>query len=1294
MSICTVLDANTQKFQDILGDNAAASNAVAWSNLNFDGGNIDTKVNKALSFIDRFKNFAPTNKTQANGVVKSLLEKHLIYPIKTNAGTHYGVNHPEIVELILKNKGNVIFSAYGNISDDTYGKKYNYLYVKEPVKRDESFMADFDESTKKQLNSVGSGMLGFALMATDGIVSSEKVNQTVDTIVEKIARRVINGENLNKQDIQDELDTYYNTFLDIKDEYTESGSQKGIDHVGSYLNNWDNLEQMVFNALKRRSGLSFKNGIESKKLDDTVISDEESIKENNEDIDLDGGDKSQGNYSDNYSLTLDSKAGLSGKLKLFLSTLENGESHYLTGESLFEKFDTVYNSLNAFLAGTEPSIYEMIERLKEFQEYEWIGNLIEKLNEAKAINHETGLPNNMTLIKQFVTAMNKHYIDMSYVQWINESQGSTLKVMGDNANSRMRVVISDWQQRLEQSGLINVNEFGIRTYNPQYAKEVLSRFNDIFNSGFESTPQQIYDALNSVGVKLSYTTIQRLLDGNYQFGKRKFDKDSKDQLFSEKDSHSPIANIYKTIKAISQIEGNVEVGEDNKYDIFSNGSVKVLASFEAKYSKHLYSNSHRSGTKTVFSYTNDKFIIDRMYELTRGYTTGNKDNFKLIEELSKDIFAEKSYWLGQLKQAMGDNPTPEQLAFSEALQFGYLSLNPIKKESGKDGDRGLSDMSVQEIIAIKLGLLHNNDLKISGRRAGKLFYPTMSDKTNMITIQSLIRDGIKYENGSVDNDTVEYLYDKVVSAEMNRMWEVQKQTNNYTKSTNIEGYDTGSRYFYTVPELNILKSIFKKTDAGVRILKPENELTDDNIQEIKDELKSSLNLMIRAQIEEFKDNKIGFVAGEKNLQFIDSKHATNVSGWYGRKLTNEETSNAVAADFAVNYFLHNANVAQLFHGDYAQYFKGDFSEFEKTFENAKHSIADAYNLIKPTFDNLGKRLAADLAPGYEADFGSKTNLRITVSKDRKMKSLAIDYIDKVYRKKEQNRTDAERAATKAWNDINTSDAQSWTTLDFHIDTLFNFGNKNITEQEYYQLKAKVAKSKQTGNNLDFTEKEWAIVLQPTKPIYANNRQVGLNNNKSIGVRNYIKTSSFPLIPQLVKGTELESVMKVMEKNGVDMHVFESGYKVGATDMHKVGDNYVDGKIKIFNKDGSINEENVNLLGTDGNFIDLDIRGFKIQQEVPYHDHPGVVNRGTQESKLLFSNIKHINGFKYNQSGINNIKDVEVLSDIESPKIEGESFSEMKKRVASNINIRKRKEIADKYGIIQNKTYSFSEIKEL
>lgn len=443
MSICTVLDNNTQKFQDILQDNAAASNAVAWSNNNFEGKDIDSKVNKALDFINKLKDSNPKTKLQADKIIKQLLDKHLIYQVKAGGGVHYGTNFPELIESIISNKKSVIFCANGNISNDTTKGNYNYLYSKNPIKQNESFMADFDKKTTEALSSVGEGMLGFALMSTDNIVSSDKVNQTVDTIVEKIARRVITGENLTKQDIQDELDTYYNTFLDIKDEYEANNSEIGVNHTNSYLENWDNLEQMVFNALKRRSGLSFKNGIDSKQLDDTTIQDEDSVKANNDEIDLDGADKSQGNYSDNFAVTLDSKAGLSGKLKLFLSTLENGDSHYLTGESLFENFDTVYNTLNAFLAGSDPDIYGMIERLKEFNDYKWVQSLITKLNEAKAINNETGFPNNMTLIKQFVTAMNKHYIDMSFVQWINSFAGSELKVMGDNANSRQRVILAD-----------------------------------------------------------------------------------------------------------------------------------------------------------------------------------------------------------------------------------------------------------------------------------------------------------------------------------------------------------------------------------------------------------------------------------------------------------------------------------------------------------------------------------------------------------------------------------------------------------------------------------------------------------------------------------------------------------------------------------------------------------------------------------------------------------------------------------------------------------------------------------
>jgi ribosomal protein S7 len=59
-----------------------------------------------------------------------------------------------------------------------------------------------------------------------------------------------------------------------------------------------------------------------------------------------------------------------------------------------------------------------------------------------------------------------------------------------------------------------------------------------------------------------------------------------------------------------------------------------------------------------------------------------------------------------------------------------------------------------------------------------------------------------------------------------------------------------------------------------------------------------------------------------------------------------------------------------------------------------------------------------------------------------------------------------------------------------------------------------------------------------------------------------------------------------------------------------------------------------------------------------------------------------------------VEEILIIDKNEIPKKDGESFSEMQKRVTQNINIRKRIKIADKNNIIQGKSYSYSEIKEI
>jgi len=185
-----------------------------------------------------------------------------------------------------------------------------------------------------------------------------------------------------------------------------------------------------------------------------------------------------------------------------------------------------------------------------------------------------------------------------------------------------------------------------------------------------------------------------------------------------------------------------------------------------------------------------------------------------------------------------------------------------------------------------------------------------------------------------------------------------------------------------------------------------------------------------------------------------------------------------------------------------------------------------------------------------------------------------------------------------------------------------------------------------------------LILQPTKPIYSNNDQQPLGENTNIGVRKYIKTSSFPLIPQLVKGSELETIMRAMEKGKVDLHVFQSGFKVGMNSTHKKGGKTVDKRLQLFGDDGLINLEHVNELSNNDNHMLIDIKGFKIQQEVPYHDHPGDVNKGTQESKSLFTNIRHIAGFKYEGK--------ENLSGADLEKIYNQKYKELYREAAEKL----------------------------
>ena len=97
----------------------------------------------------------------------------------------------------------------------------------------------------------------------------------------------------------------------------------------------------------------------------------------------------------------------------------------------------------------------------------------------------------------------------------------------------------------------------------------------------------------------------------------------------------------------------------------------------------------------------------------------------------------------------------------------------------------------------------------------------------------------------------------------------------------------------------------------------------------------------------------------------------------------------------------------------------------------------------------------------------------------------------------------------------------------------------------------------------------------------------------------------------------------------------------------------------------------------------------LQSTVDYKIKPGV-----QE---LFESNPELANAVYEALAFKDISKQEELLTIDEKEIpgkEGESFSEMNRRVIQNINIRKRLEIAAKNNIVQGKSYSFLELKKI
>jgi hypothetical protein len=988
-------------------------------------------------------------------------------------------------------------------------------------------------------------------------ISTEEQNSLVGFLSQKIIEEAENQRVEGKEgpiSVKPIFNKLRKDLEGVKSYYKEKGLKRKLEKVNKVLDQFEKLQEITAEYLSV---------LKTGRVSEASADENEGILERT-------------SFSDDFNFTLDSKTTASAQLRQFFGfTHYDVENTNSVGLPAVVDFDTVYNTLHEILAN-QPSDYgTMIQVMEDYSDaFPWMKDIIKKLEEADE-----------SIQNEFVSDMAKHAITMRFVLWQKNSDG-TYRLLDQNANSSsiQKRIMAIWNSNLKgvgtQSNLISIDaESGEYIYNEDKAEELIEQakeWSKLSNEDIKQIPFEDLSAwLGNFGIVLSDKTYRDLKIGRlYNNGKL---------YYSEviKSNRGPIQALASELN--KAITGKVTL-TGTEADLLRDSAVRALAKLEAKNSYNTYSNSFNAGGKTVYTYTNNKYLTNRVRDLL-------SDDQKLLKELKEISFSKDSLWLNEL---LSDDGTSLDPTIKTTLGIDYLSLEALKQLFSPSKDnRKLNNLTAAEQELIKVALFQHNSTVKDGRRKASFFYPTMSDKSTMMIVNALAYN-LGFENIldiSINKEATDLLFNALVLPEINRI-------NAAKKDSNIDGYEPS--YFYFLPALNTLEISVAGVVKTVRdhaIDNLENVTSEEARTQIGTELKNIFKTLVEEKLEDWENLGIGQFNDQNKFDFLNKDYMQKVVKARGK----DAKIIYAAADYVFNNLIANSETFKLFIGDPAQYAK-------KITTNEDGTIN-----LDETFVNIGKRLAGDIAPGMElANSEDNTYFQLFLN-DPEFSSKNIEFIESLNKKGLISKEDL-----KAYKEIEATDAQEYTTWQEHLYVMKQLGR--LTRKEY----DRVYKLLNTGKKL--SDADLGLVFQPMKPVYVGNK-VSKENN--IDRRFYIKSSSFPLLPQLTAGLEIDKVREALEQfqresgeknsDGVPTTVrasFSSANKVGGA---KNG-------IEVFDADGNVNINIDNINPTQ--YVRLSRKNFRIQQDVPYKETKNKVNIGTQERKLLFLNILDVDGFSY------------------------------------------------------------------
>jgi len=985
------------------------------------------------------------------------------------------------------------------------------------------------------------------------------------------------------------------------------------------------------------------------------------------------------------SLELSGKNTASKRLKKFLVATKDITSKgevkrgYL-GVETYISFDEVYNNIEKILSTPYEMLSDfdlMLLRLEENTEaYKWLPQVINKLKNAP-----------QRVKNEFTYNFARHTLSMKFIMYSKGKDGKyTLKVYDTNAGEITRTIREAWQNNLKAKNLVGLNEdTGLHNINKVEAQKLLSEYNDwvkLHQLDYSKIKnEKLLTWLDKFGLSLSEETLDELKTNNTEIitneGKSKVAFNS---MFVKGQNTPGIFGLLADYLEGIVKKDNTDFDENPSNHPFNNANnvLKTLSKIESKYSTTTTTNSFRDGGKSIYGFTQSKYITDSVRRLK--YDNDYKQTLK-----SKS-FNGKSFILDLLINSED---------FQNKFGISHVGINAFKELNKKYyGVSELTGLPDKDQEGVKLGFFQDmkqgtlsdtigDSIKM---RIAKMFVPTMSDKSQMTVLNTAvlnIRDkhfdisqkGELKNKYKFKNELKEVLYDQLILPELDRI----VNFNSVVEKTNIAGYDKAAKLFLMFPQLSNLKYFDKDIGKDKRVIslmasnptKFNKRWFEDNIKEKAiDRIINIIKTKHEDKLAQWERNEF-FTRKNGNIsqvKYLDNSYLNTIGGALTTKVE------IAALDFIINSMISNANVHMTIAGDIAMYSKDKIGKYfnDGNVISPKDEYGDeAYILaVKDVIEpNLGKRMALLIAPGNKlagSDSKNEKNnkyVQIFVNDYKVATKNIVTLVDLYYtaddvKIAEELVQQYENATTfegkklvteklgkyypeiKDYFDLEATDAQEYTTSAEHINVLWKQGR--LDDDQYVLIQAKLKRqfeAEQKGKEINKTDllnyQELKLILQPLKPVHAGFKdEVDYDSMRMV----YVKSSSFPLIPQLTIGTELDGLRKLLEKYEKKREKF---VRVSYQSANKVGANT--NSVNLFKPNGDFNNK-LTLEMLDNASLTLDRTNFRIQQDVPYKSdkkYSDKVSIGTQTLKMLFGDgitdieakIFNFKGKKYNGKGL-------------------------------------------------------------